>query len=187
MFFYLCYLSVCVFFFFLNDTATTEINTRSPVGSVRCLKETDRTRHDRTATGQRDNSRTRCRAFPARATARHTATPADRTERTPAADDRWPGGSYRRARDGTRPATRRARTRSSQRASAAERIINHCSGGNAPAVIVARLGMAHAPFVMIVSCPTPLEPLGRAQTIVARPRLVRDRIRPRARSTATAT
>eukprot|EP00831_Metopus_contortus_P071948 TRINITY_DN656_c0_g1_i4.p1 TRINITY_DN656_c0_g1~~TRINITY_DN656_c0_g1_i4.p1 ORF type:complete len:118 (+),score=30.99 TRINITY_DN656_c0_g1_i4:74-427(+) len=30
----------CVFFFFFNDTATTEIYTRSIVGSVRCVQET---------------------------------------------------------------------------------------------------------------------------------------------------
>ena len=31
---------VCVFFFFFNDSATTEIYTRSLVGSVRCVLET---------------------------------------------------------------------------------------------------------------------------------------------------
>eukprot|EP00831_Metopus_contortus_P069265 TRINITY_DN6218_c0_g1_i2.p2 TRINITY_DN6218_c0_g1~~TRINITY_DN6218_c0_g1_i2.p2 ORF type:complete len:107 (-),score=20.76 TRINITY_DN6218_c0_g1_i2:142-462(-) len=30
-----------VWFFFFNDTATTEIYTRSIVGSVRCVQETD--------------------------------------------------------------------------------------------------------------------------------------------------
>mgnify|MGYP003381669849 CR=1 FL=1 len=34
-------------FFFFNDTATTEIYTRSLVGSVRCVKETDVEQHDR--------------------------------------------------------------------------------------------------------------------------------------------
>eukprot|EP00831_Metopus_contortus_P084546 TRINITY_DN9629_c0_g1_i2.p1 TRINITY_DN9629_c0_g1~~TRINITY_DN9629_c0_g1_i2.p1 ORF type:complete len:100 (-),score=14.45 TRINITY_DN9629_c0_g1_i2:31-330(-) len=31
----------CLWFFFFNDTATTEIYTRSIVGSVRCVQETD--------------------------------------------------------------------------------------------------------------------------------------------------
>eukprot|EP00831_Metopus_contortus_P057130 TRINITY_DN4964_c0_g1_i1.p1 TRINITY_DN4964_c0_g1~~TRINITY_DN4964_c0_g1_i1.p1 ORF type:complete len:283 (+),score=42.68 TRINITY_DN4964_c0_g1_i1:83-931(+) len=31
---------LCIFFFFFNDTATTEIYTRSIVGSVRCVQET---------------------------------------------------------------------------------------------------------------------------------------------------
>eukprot|EP00831_Metopus_contortus_P029484 TRINITY_DN24255_c0_g1_i1.p2 TRINITY_DN24255_c0_g1~~TRINITY_DN24255_c0_g1_i1.p2 ORF type:complete len:100 (+),score=26.60 TRINITY_DN24255_c0_g1_i1:53-352(+) len=34
-------LSSFCFFFFFNDTATTEIYTRSIVGSVRCVQETD--------------------------------------------------------------------------------------------------------------------------------------------------
>eukprot|EP00831_Metopus_contortus_P029047 TRINITY_DN23976_c0_g1_i2.p1 TRINITY_DN23976_c0_g1~~TRINITY_DN23976_c0_g1_i2.p1 ORF type:complete len:159 (-),score=37.77 TRINITY_DN23976_c0_g1_i2:50-526(-) len=33
--------SDCLSFFFFNDTATTEIYTRSIVGSVRCVQETD--------------------------------------------------------------------------------------------------------------------------------------------------
>eukprot|EP00831_Metopus_contortus_P018426 TRINITY_DN17861_c0_g1_i2.p1 TRINITY_DN17861_c0_g1~~TRINITY_DN17861_c0_g1_i2.p1 ORF type:complete len:109 (+),score=34.35 TRINITY_DN17861_c0_g1_i2:31-357(+) len=36
----ICFLSFFLLFFFFNDTATTEIYTRSIVGSVRCVQET---------------------------------------------------------------------------------------------------------------------------------------------------
>eukprot|EP00831_Metopus_contortus_P002470 TRINITY_DN10904_c0_g1_i10.p4 TRINITY_DN10904_c0_g1~~TRINITY_DN10904_c0_g1_i10.p4 ORF type:complete len:122 (-),score=45.36 TRINITY_DN10904_c0_g1_i10:17-382(-) len=39
------------FFFFFNDTATTEIYTRSIVGSVRCVQETDLLSSEPTAKG----------------------------------------------------------------------------------------------------------------------------------------